>query len=72
MSAYYGDKSSQIPSWDALDADDDQDIVDNSEVGDQSMQAFWALLTTVCLRSARSCPLLYRRLPLDADASTGH
>ena len=33
MTSYYGDKSSQVPSWDAFDADDDQDIVDNSEVG---------------------------------------
>ena len=32
MSSYYADRSQAVPSWDTLDAADDQDTVDTSEV----------------------------------------
>ena len=32
MSSYYGDRSRDIPSWDAFEAADDDEVVDQSEV----------------------------------------
>ena len=39
MSSYYGDKSQNVPSWDTLDAGDENDIVGTTEVSLTSNQA---------------------------------
>jgi hypothetical protein len=46
MSSYYGDGARSAPSWDSLDAGYDEDVLDQSEVGDSLMTSSPAVLSS--------------------------
>lgn len=67
MSSYYGDSGRSAPSWDALDAGDDE-VLDTSEVGEATVAD---PLTAVPIREPRPHPVRDRRLRVDACAAAG-